>query len=470
VLRRLACFVAVLLTSLSGATAARSTGGSTWSYLHDGMHSSYEPASTALATANPSSLVKAWNWTPPRDPNGHRTKINATPAVYDGGVFVGANDGVFYALDEATGAVRWRRSFGMTPSLTCSSRGFVSSATVAPDPTTGQATVYVGAPDGYLYALNASDGTTVWTTPVAVPSTTVNDYFLWGSPTLAAGRVYIGISSHCDKPLVRGGLSAFSQTTGEHLATYYSVPAGKVGGSVWTTAAVTADGNGILISTGNSATKYKVGDSFSIVRLTAGSLAREDAWAIPAAERVPDSDFGASPALFPAVIGGQETELVGACNKNGVFYALRADALSAGPVWQTKVGAPESANGEHCQASALWDGQHLYVATNTTTINGQNYPGSVAELEPTTGAIDWQVGLSCGVMGTPSMNGAGVIAVGCYDFTPGVVINAYLLDARTGSILRTFPKARRQFAQPVMVDNLLLMTTVTYGITAYKAF
>jgi hypothetical protein len=246
------------------------------------------------------------------------------------------------------------------------------------------------------------------------------------------------------------------------------VPSGKVGGSVWTTPAVSADGAGVLITTGNAKTKTQVGDSFSIVRLTAGTLARESAWAIPSTERITDSDFGASPTVFPAQIAGTTTELVGACNKNGIFYALRSADLAAGPVWQSTVGSPETANGEHCQASALWDGKHLYVATNATTIGGQSYLGSIAELDPATGAILWQTGLSCGVMGTPSMNGSGVIAVGCYDFTPGVVINAYLIDGDTGRILRTFPKARRQFGQPVMVDNLLLMTTVTYGITAYK--
>ncbi len=466
---RVICVAAVVVAVLSAMTGARGTGpSSTWHYLRDGAHTSLEPASTAITAANAGTLIKAWSWAPPAGPNGQRTKVNATPAVYNGTVFVGANDGAFYALNEATGAVIWKRKFGQTPNLTCSSRGFVSSATVAPDPSTGQATVYVGAPDGYLYALSGADGSTVWAAPVAIPSTTVNDYFLWGSPTLAAGTLYIGISSHCDNPLVRGGLSAFSQATGAHLATFYSVPANKVGGSVWTTAAITADGTGVLITTGNAQTKYKVGDSYSIVRLATQTLARQSAWAIPASERIPDSDFGASPTLFTADVAGQATELVGACNKNGIFYALGADDLTSGPVWQTQVGSPETSKGEHCQASALSNGTNLYVATNATTVNGRSYLGSVAALDPATGGIRWQTGLSCGVMGTPSMNGAGLIAVGCYDFTSGVVINAYLIDASTGAIVRTFAKARRQFGQPVMVDNLLLMTTVSYGITAYK--
>jgi len=29
--------------------------------------------------------------------------------------------------------------------------------------------------------------------------------------------------------------------------------------------------------------------------------------------------------------------MVGACHKNGIFYALAQDDLSAGPVWQTQI-------------------------------------------------------------------------------------------------------------------------------------
>jgi len=31
------------------------------------------------------------------------------------------------------------------------------------------------------------------------------------------------------------------------------------------------------------------------------------------------------------------TPMVGACHKNGIFYALAQDDLSAGPVWQTQI-------------------------------------------------------------------------------------------------------------------------------------
>src|SRR5258708_38539231 len=105
--------------------------------------------------------------------------------------------------------------------------GFTSTATVTADPTTGNPTIYVYGATGYLYAMNATDGTDVWPpAPVAVPSTTQSDYYAWSSPLVFDGNVYVGISSQCDRPLVRGGLAAFSQATGAAEGTYWTTPAG----------------------------------------------------------------------------------------------------------------------------------------------------------------------------------------------------------------------------------------------------
>ena len=44
-----------------------------------------------------------------------------------------------------------------------------------------------------------------------------------------------------------------------------------------------------------------------------------------------------SPTIFNATINGVSTPMVGACNKNGFYYALRQSSLSAGPVWSAKI-------------------------------------------------------------------------------------------------------------------------------------
>jgi outer membrane protein assembly factor BamB len=254
---------------------------------------------------------------------GGQAQAYLPATVYNGRIYIGAKNGVFYALDEATGAVVWQRFLGITPHLTCGSQGLVATATVAVDPSTQVPTVYVYSPDGNLYALNASDGAIAWSSNVFTPSSTVNDYLAWSSPTVINGMIYVGISSHCDHPLVRGGVKAFQQATGAPIATYFSVPEGAVGASVWSSVAVSTSGNA-LVTTGNPpGGSTQPGDSWSIVRLDGQTLAKLDIWTVPQSELVPDSDFGGSPTIFQANLEGTVTPMVGACNKNVLCAALR---------------------------------------------------------------------------------------------------------------------------------------------------
>ena len=90
---------------------------------------------------------------------------------------------------------------------TCGPQGFTSTATVAPDPTSGKPTVYVYGATGYLYAMDAATGNNVWPpAKVAIPSTQVNDYYAWDSPLVFHHKIYVGISSQCDAPLVPAGV------------------------------------------------------------------------------------------------------------------------------------------------------------------------------------------------------------------------------------------------------------------------
>src|SRR5205823_2984874 len=234
--------------------------------------------------------------------------FDSTPIVHDGRVYIGSMPGDFYALDEASGTVIWKRFMGYQPPLTCAANGFVATATIAPDPVTGLDTIYVAAGDGSMYALNANDGSIVWQTPVAIPSTTVNDYYNWASPLVMGGRVYMGISSACDTPLVRGGVMSFDQATGAALNTWYAVPDGDVGASVWSSTA--GVGQSVYATTGNAKTGY----GESIVRLGT-DLTLQDVWQVPVAQQTHDPDFGASPTIFMAQVAGAPTTMVGACNK-----------------------------------------------------------------------------------------------------------------------------------------------------------
>jgi outer membrane protein assembly factor BamB len=431
-------------------------------YLFSAGHSSHNGAATAIKPGNAANVSQAWKFAPGTNPSGLAGFLSS-PTVYNGVVYIGARNGNFYALDENTGNVLWQRSIGYVKGKTCGKQGFTSTATVASDPTTGKPTVYVYGPDGYLYAMNATTGSDVWPrAKVAIPSTTVNDYYAWSSPLVFHHNIYVGISSQCDAPLVRAGLASFSQATGAHQGTFWTTPAGTRGASIWSSPA--GNQSAIYFTTGNGG-KTSLGSS--LIKISP-SLAKLGVWTVPKSQQVSDSDFGGSPTIWTAKVNGHATTMAGACNKNGTYYALRASKLAAGPVWQRKIGNSSTKGPGQCDAAALTDGSHLYLASNGTTINGKAFEGSVRKVNPATGAVLWQRGVTGPIIGTPGMDGAGVIAAPSY--RSSVSKNGvFLISAFNGKLLKTIASgATSVFAQPVFADNYLFVATGV-SLTAYKA-
>jgi outer membrane protein assembly factor BamB len=411
-------------------------------YLNGPLHQSYNPAATTLTTANASRLVMRWS-----DRTG--SPYLASPTVSDGSVFIGAASGWFYELSESTGRVEASRFLGRFPRNTCGSAGIADTATVASDPVTGAPTVYVGGADGYLYALSAANLAVRWKSPVELSRP---DYYQWSSPTVANGMIYLGVSSDCEQPLVPGGVLAFSQATGRRLAEFSTVPAGQAGGGVWSTVAV-GPGGYVYATTGNGpAGDLRNGYSESIVKLAPGTLAVAGSWQIPGPPVSYDTDFGGSPVVF-----GQD---VGACNKDGVFYAVTQATMKL--AWQQQIGARyRPGTTAECDGSPAFDGTRLYFAAGGVTISGKAYRGSAQMREASTGTLLWETGLPEGVTGSPTLDGAGVLAVGTYD-NGTAPEETYLVSAVTGKILRTLVTGQ-DFAQSTFAGHQLF-TADTSGV------
>ena len=433
--------------------------GCEWTgYLGGPAHTSASPDGRVHLTDVP-ALASRWRWHP-EDLTGRPGALFATPATWRGRVFVGANNGNFVALDVATGAQLWKRDFGFQPQIGCNASGVVASTAVRGD-AAGHALVYVNAPDGYLYELNGQTGATVWRSVVKIPSTTVNDAFSWSSPTLANGRVYVGISSNCDTPFVRGAVVAYDQVTGARLATGWTMPAGFVGAGVWTS--VAADANAVYVTTGSTTPQIDAAhpstptnqyDQYSMLKLDPKTLAVVGKWSAPMA-LVGDPDFGSSPILFDASIGGMKTQLVGACNKDGVFYVLRTDTMKL--VWKRQVGTAEVAGEVACLSGGVSDGTRLFVGANGTTIRGVAVPGSVRRLNPATGAVIWETGLLANPLGSGTINANGILAYAGTDWNMGGGNGVYLIDGATGRVLRVLKDVGEypEFAQPIWAEGHL---------------
>ena len=206
-------------------------------------------------------------------------------------------------------------------------------------------TVYVYGASGFLYAMNASDGTDVWPPAVvAIPSTTKNDYYAWGSPLVSRGNIYVGISSQCDVPLVRAGLDVFNRSTGALENTFWTDrPATGARASGPVRRPMAPQCSPPPATARPPATALRSCDSIGALSQLLGM------WQVPVSERVFDSDFGASPGIWTSA----GTEMVGACNKNGNFYAFDADSLSSGPVWQDQIGDPFKGGPGQCDAAPV---------------------------------------------------------------------------------------------------------------------
>ncbi len=106
--------------------------------------------------------------------------VHASPAYADGVVYFGSWDSYFYAVDAASGVQRWRFHGGEDP-VTHNQVGFQSSAAVV------DGVVYTGCRDSNVYALDAASGKEKWR---------FNNAGSWviSSPAVVAGKVIFGTS------------------------------------------------------------------------------------------------------------------------------------------------------------------------------------------------------------------------------------------------------------------------------------
>jgi outer membrane protein assembly factor BamB len=456
--------VAGLVASMgtAGAQAAhpgQADGTAPWaSFGFDVGHSSYNSLATTVTPANAANLTEAWQFASPGPTKMGQpaATFDGSPVVADGMAFIGSDTGVFYALNEDTGAVVWSLNTGFLPKYTCVAAGIRDTATVAADPTTGKPTVYFATTSGKLYAVDATTGTVQWVTHV-FPAAKASVPFIWNSPTVAGGRVYIGIASECDVPLVRSGLESFNQQTGRHDATFWTVAPKAIGGAIWSTAAVNS--NGVFVSTGNGNESQPATQALSnsIVRLNAATLKPISHWTVPDLATL-DDDFGSSPTFFTATINGTAVPMVGACNKNGVYYAWKQTALASGPVWSDQLGTTAAPPNNACLATATWDGTHLFITTNSSTVSGTSYSAVARELDPATGAYLWHSGLSDGpVLGNTALDGAGVLAAVTFNKSAHSSGNELaLIDSSTGVVLATYATSVQTGGGPVYADGYIL--------------
>lgn len=355
-------------------------GGDWPTFLSDTARTGFNPAETSINVNTVAKLYNYWTYSTGRS-------ISTQAVEANGMIYAGSWDGNEYATD-LTGKKIWSNPISpLTPDCANSTRvfGVGSPATVASVLINGIMTsvLYVGSSDGYLYALDAMTGVTIWKTSLS----SVSHTFVWSNPLVYNGNVYVGLSSVDDCPLVQGGIAEVDAVTGVTQHIFHDVPDGCVGGSIWSSPAVDETTGMIYATVGNGRSCNKQPETYTsaFLELQASDLTLVDYWGVPASQLGSDSDFGATPTLFTATIGGVQQPMIGALNKNGLYYALNRTSLQSGPVWEARIGT-----GRRDIAASAFDGTQLYVGSLNTTINGTKCYGSLRALDPATGTFLWQ--------------------------------------------------------------------------------
>lgn len=374
-----ALVVLALIGALTGAlrseaaTATGAIGGTPangdWTqYRYDLAGTGANPYAS-ISTANIGRLALRWQSGPPGE-------FASTPAVV-GNVVYAINNKSLYAFDLATGKVLWH--FDNLPNA----YGAVLSSSVAVDPATHMA--YYGTPDARVYAVDTRNGRGVWNVQLGDPA---HGAFIWSSPLLANGKLYIGLASHEDTPCVRGAAFALDPATGATIWRRDMTPANALGGSVWSSITAIPTAGQVIVTTSNPCERTQVQaleDSIVALDWNTGAVA----WQYQALHNDScDCDLGQGAVSY--LLDGRQYVVAG--GKYGVVYGLAPPTAAGGAptlLWSTRItGAGYLSTAGIYQPPAYSDGR-VFVAGGPT-LDGV-CRGALWALDARSGAPLWRV-------------------------------------------------------------------------------
>lgn len=394
-------------------------------------------------------------------------RARSQPALAGGAILVGAQDGSVFALDRATGCVRWRYLASAEVRT-----GIVVSPWQAGD-RSAKPLAFFGDWAGNAYAVNALTGEEVWKVKTDEHPAAV----ITGTPSLHEGTLYVPVSSleeaaaaspGYDCCTFRGSVLALDAATGKEKWRSWLVGEpeawvsadsegntasglGPSGVAVWNAPAIDVKRGQLYVATGDNYSEPATALSDAIVALDLATgkvnwhyqALAGDAWNVacltPAPNNCPedagpDFDFGAG-AVLARGKDGKEYVLAG--QKSGIAYGIDPDTGKLG--WQTRVGRGGTAGGIHFGLAA--DSGRAYVpVTDMDDMVQRDYPASpgIHALDVATGQLAWKAPApdSCAGRQLCLPGYSGAISV-----TPELVLagsdDGYvrILDAASGALL-----------------------------------
>ena len=275
---------------------------------------------------NVKDLKLAWAY---QMPTTHR--IETTPLVIDGVMYLTEPPSNVVALDAATGRQFWRykRSLPSKVNACCDevNRGVAALGD----------RVFVGTVDAHLVALSAKTGAVLWDIEVADYRT---GHSITSAPLIVKDMVITGVSG--GEYGIRGFLDAYDVKTGKQRWRFWTIPGPgekgnetwpgdawkRGGGPTWVTGAYDAGQNAIIWGTGNPSPDWN-GDMRKGDNLYSDSVVALDAdtgklkWHFQFVQHdLHDWDAVQVPVLVDAEWGGRQRKLVYWAHRNGFYYVL----------------------------------------------------------------------------------------------------------------------------------------------------
>lgn len=328
------------------------------------------------------------------------TERRGAPAVTEQAIFAAAGRDVL-AIDRRSGCRYW--SYRIPQQRPLGGGNAVRSSAIYYLPGEAEAPPLVLAGDafGYFYAVDARDGSVVWSRFLG---TEPRHHWITGAPQLAGDRLLVPVASKevlsSAAELLRlccsshGLLRALDPRSGELHWSYhttdeasYHAESGQLapsGATIWSAPAVDEARSQVYIGTGQNLSRPVTDTSDAIIALDLETGERkwafqstpDDAWNANCliAQRLNpecpdpvgyDHDFGAPPILARRANG---SDLVVAGAKNGVVYALDPD--SGAVQWQQRIGIGSTLGGIHWGMAT--DGERVYAAVSDASVGKVN--------------------------------------------------------------------------------------------------
>ncbi len=456
---------------------------------------------TQINRGNVARLTPRWVFQ-----TGSDGKLQATPLVHDGVMYLTGPSNTAFALDLKTGAQIWRYAKKVPPGAQgcCSdpNRGFAIL---------GDRLFKVNF-EATLTALDSKTGREIWETEIADYR---KGFSATNAPLIVKDMVITGIAGA--EFGTRDFIDAYSAETGERVWRFWTIPEPgqpggdtwegdawkRGGGSSWITGTYDPELNLVYWGTGNPGPDMdgdvRPGDNLytcSVVALDADT--GELRWHFQFTPHdVHDWDAVADPVLVDVMVDGKQTKAVIQANRNGFFYALDrvsgkflfarpytevswADGIGMNgrpilipgrePTEEGNAACPGLGGGHNWQATSFspatglyyfqtTDGCHVYYKTRQGYIEGQWYQGStvsgvphqpqtgsIVALDPANGDIRWRFEM----VSTPS---AGILSTGgSLVFSGDPQGYVFALDAESGEALWRFPAGGAVRGSPISYE------------------